>query len=211
MGLLPFNVGEIASRIVRGAGVRGRTKLTLDDNVVQVIQVGDYTRPPFRQDECSYFASSRTANAAGDGEVFMIQNDSPKTIVVEWFRLLNFAAAAQTIKVAIWQKGGFAVNTISTIPFRTSEKVSGNIAQPLVNAPQVLLVDGRVAGGILNAGPQVDDFILTPTGIAGAIMERSGMEIAIPSGFVMSFAIGTVNTAFGLSAKVRVVDALVGA
>lgn len=204
MGLLDFNITEIAARMVRAAAVRGRIKPSLDDSVLAMAQVHDFQRAPYRLDEQKYFAARDTpAFVAGDGHVILILNNSKLPIILEWWRCLNRTNVAARIEVGYCTKavadGGIAANNTAFTTFEGGVPFARN---------DIVLRTARNAGA---AWPQplvmVDTFDL-PANAAPPSWAPSpvNLDLVIPPGFGVQWSQPVVGVAVTLAAQIRVVN-----
>ena len=75
---LPFNVGELATRLRRGLGVRGRIPLDVDERVIAAAGVSDLTTPPYRTPDVGGIVLAHHAETFGGAgsQNLTIRNDT---------------------------------------------------------------------------------------------------------------------------------------
>lgn len=197
MGFLDFNLSEIASRIVRGAAVRGRIRPTLDDGVLPTVRVGDYTRSPFRLDELVYFAVRLSTNSgAGNFSNVWVQNNSKVPVILERYHVFTRGFAVGVI-------AGFrpTVTTGVSTPFVTMETFGPATPYRLLRAPGVELLD-NVTGVLDTPSDPTDRHDLVVA--APSDYTADGCDITIEPGHAFGWAGTVANAAFGVAARIRV-------
>ena len=97
---LDFNVAEIATRLRRSLGVRGRMPLTLDETQVGVIIGADATRSPFRTTSKVYRIWNSVAPTAGNFAAIELVNGAGGPLVIEQLFLVNRSAAIAAVVIA---------------------------------------------------------------------------------------------------------------
>lgn len=206
MGLLDFNIGEIASRLVRGAGVRGRVPLTLDDGVLPVVQVADYTRAPFRLDERKYHGGRAVSNSGvGVFSQIKICNNSLLPVVVEQITLCNRTALTQLILID-W---GAASSAGTQAALATQEGQGGFLLAtgiPPQTLPLVIFDDATLGAVVVGPSP-LYMVALSASASAGSSVTIDTDLMLRPGGAVQVIS-QTANQPFGCFARVRSVQSV---
>lgn len=203
MGLLDISFTELASRIARGANVRGRIRVTMDDGVIPFVQVADYTRAPFRTDEQKFFATRITGNGgAGNGTNIGINNQSPLPIVIEQVRIFS-RGGAQAILCG-FSPGMFGG---ADTAFNSMEGTTGVPGGPfsLSIAPGVLLSDLVTVGADAPSTATHRGEILASGAGPQGVWELNDLDILVQPGSAWKVCGTTLNSQFGVSARVRIV------
>jgi hypothetical protein len=119
---LDFNVAEMATRMRRALGVRGRIPLTADETTVGVYQLADLEKSPWRQAGRSYRCFVNTAPTAGQYGTVAITNSGTRPFVIE--ELGIFAGGICIVQTGFGQVG---LAGSSPLPAITGELMSGAI------------------------------------------------------------------------------------
>lgn len=206
MGLLDFNITEVASRLVRGAGVRGRIRPTLDDGIIPVAELMDYSSAPYRLDEQKYFAGIMTPNfVPANGHGIAIQNASQFQVIVEWYRVLNRTGLNGRWQGSLCTNAFFAAHITSGGPvdFRTGE----NGGPPWSRRADVFMQAYQANAGPIPLGdPHFDTFDI-PSNAGGSswVMSPPGLDLMIPPGMAACIYNGAIGISAGMVAQIRLV------
>lgn len=207
MGLLDFNITEIASRMVRGAAVRGRIRPTLDDGVIPIAKVIDYSRAPYRLDEQKFFACIPTSSAAaGDGTALCLLNKSPKPIIVEWWRVENRAANVARLVVSMQTRA--IVDSLLLAGGDVAFTCYENAPLPSTIRNDIILRNGSTVAGIFPVvGNLIDCFDMVTNATGGTqVTSPSDFDLVVPPGVALVFSGTAVTDRHSLQAQIRVVN-----
>lgn len=207
MGFLDFNITEIASRIVRGAAVRGRIRPTLDDGIIPAAIVMDYSQAPYRLDEQKYFACIPTsvAGGAGDSSIVCLLNKSRLPIVLEWWTSMTRGGAAQVIRMTMQTRA--IVDTLAGISDTAFTSYENGPLPSTIRNDIVLRTANVVAGLFPVVGNFVDQFDLPAGGVLGVRpMSPQAFDLVIPPATALLWSPSVVNTQFSIAAQIRVVN-----
>ena len=150
--MLTINVGDIATRIVRGLGVRGRVPSTLDEVTVPVAILTNLTDPLFSQNPTIVTGQIGLAFAVNP-YYQQWQNQTPNTVIAIDQLLLwdsSAAATAQNIFGTVARKQAF-----STLASPSNQTGVMNTQQPTGACvpPMVITTQGNPAVNPLIALP----------------------------------------------------------
>ena len=112
--MLEFNVGELASRLRRALGVRGRMPLGLDEHVIPTVHTADLAVPPWRTNPRRIQGSYIVSLGAGTLK---------PQINVQWQNPLTVTYGAKDVFIVT----GILLQPLSVVT-ATGVAVSGNLA-----------------------------------------------------------------------------------
>lgn len=217
MGILVVQVGEFLSRMSRVAGLKGRVRPALDDTMVPVVQVYDATRAPYRLDEQKYFQARYTANTnAGDGSTLAILNKSAGPVIVESWRLVNRTPAAVRVTINVSVRSlidslaGQVDASFATYELAGAQGAGGTSLVGVRN--DVVLRDGRSVGAFFPQTGFFIDQVDMPSSAAGEshVESPDRLDLLLPAGTGLVFVPQILNHSIGLSAQIRIPNAVVG-
>lgn len=203
---LQFNSGELATRIRRFLGTRGRTDLGLDETVVPTVVMQLQDRAPFRN---SGYQAHRHINAPvgvglSSAVIDNLRGGGP--VVVETVGLAALAGAA--VKVFYGIPNAIPNSIPGTLPFLSGERgaapvfgvsfdlLATSVALGTANQPASLFPGGQIMGVSAVAG--------------NSIQQPDIFELTIPKGFFLYFEASIAAVGFDLAVRVRVYDDVLG-
>jgi hypothetical protein len=179
---LDFNVAEMATRMRRALGVRGRMPLTADETTVGVYQLADLEKAPWRNDGRSFRFFNVITPTAGQFASHAITNAGTRPFVID--ELYIFAGTILTIQMGFGQTGLGGVTTKGGItgelragtidgveqpgagfPFEKSNEIAVVSYDTAVSTAGALLqIDGSftMAAGELKSFPNLDVTVQPP-------------------------------------------------
>ncbi len=126
-----IGTGEPISRVRRGLDIKGRVNLGLDETLVPVIEVGDYTGPPYRRSPVRWWIRTVVSGVALQKSGVRLANTSGRD------QLLDRMIVRSTADIDVVVGSGLGVAPGAGTPARTTELVTvpanatGDISRPI--------------------------------------------------------------------------------
>jgi hypothetical protein len=163
--MLTIQLGDLATRIVRGLGIRGRIPTQLDEVAVPVVVVQDLTDALFAQNPATFAIPNSAVGAAASVATSTICNNTPNTIVsLDTLTIQNTQAVADTFTVIIGR---------GTVP--------GGLAKA-----------GAVLNQQSPAAVPPNAFVSSGSGGVGGGSQATVLSILVPAGASVSTPIGAI-------------------
>lgn len=207
MGFLDFNIAEFATRMVRGGGVRGRIRPTLDDGILPIVRIGDWTQAPYRTDNRKFFATL-DATPFGVGLVSQagIENASTLPIIIESIEYTGRAGATIVLvtEIIVDRLLGLAAGGAAS-SFATGEgsrSTPGGGGAGIVRLPLVTLTGNAAAA--IGGGPTVRTTTITGGAANPVPMNRiDGHDFMVPPGCSYGIYANATNVPFSITVRIR--------